>query len=97
MTQDDINKLAAAISANMAICQKEILTIDEAVIYTGLQKSYLYKLTSRRAIPHYKPTGRTCFFRRAELEEWMTANPVATMAELDGKALAHCMIHKNRF
>lgn len=94
MTQDELDKLAAAISGNIAICHKEILTLDEAAQYTGMKKSYLYKLTASKAIPHYKPNGKNCFFRRTELEEWLTANPVATVADLNGRAQAYCMRNK---
>ena len=94
MTQEELDKLAAVISGNIAICHKEILTLDEAAQYTGMKKSYLYKLTASKAIPHYKPNGKNCFSRRTELEEWLTANPVATVADLNGRAQAYCMRNK---
>lgn len=94
MTQEEISQLAAAISDNIAICHKEVLTLDEAAQYTGMKKSYLYKLTASKAIPHYKPNGKNCFFRRTELENWLTTNPVATVADLNGQARAYCMINK---
>lgn len=94
MTQEEIDKLAAAIRDNIAICHKEVLTLDEATQYTGMKKSYLYKLTAAKAIPHYKPNGKNCFFRRTELEDWLTTNPVATVADLNGQARAYCMTNK---
>lgn len=94
MTQEEISQLAAAISDNIAICHKEVLTLDEAAQYTGMKKSYLYKLTASKAIPHYKPNGKNCFFRRTELEDWLMTNPVATVADLNGQARAYCMINK---
>lgn len=94
MTQEEIGKLAAAIRDNIAICHKEVLTLDEAAQYTGMKKSYLYKLTAAKAIPHYKPNGKNCFFRRTELEDWLTTNPVATVADLNGQARAYCMTNK---
>lgn len=94
MKQEEINQLAAAIRDSIAICYKEVLTLDEAARYTGLTKSYLYKLTSTRAIPHSKPAGKNCFFRRTDLENWLTENRVATSAELEGKAQAYCMKNK---
>ena len=36
---------------------KEVLTTAEASAYLGLSESYLYKLTSSKRIPHYKPNG----------------------------------------
>lgn len=98
MTQEEISKLAEAINSRLALCQKEVLTLDEAAQYTGMKKSYLYKLTASKAIPHYKPNGKNCFFSRKALEEWLMSNPVATAADLNAEAQAYCMrkkgIHK---
>ena len=91
---DELDKLALAIGRNVLFVQKEVLTLEEAAQYTGLKKSYLYKLTSTKAIPHYKPNGKNCFFKRTELEDWLTTNPVATTAELNGQAQAYCMTNK---
>ena len=57
----------------------------------GISKSYLYKLTMRREIPHYKPTGKVCYFNRREIEEWLQSNRVATNTELDQRAQAHIL------
>ena len=94
MTQEEISQLAAAISDTIAICHKEVLTLEEVAKYTGLKKSYLYKLTAAKAIPHYKPNGKNCFFKRTELEDWLTTNPVATSADLTATAQAYCMTKK---
>lgn len=94
MTQEEISQLAAAISDNIAICHKEVLTLDEAAQYTGMKKSYLYKLTASRAIPHFKPNGKNCFFRRTDLEDWLTTNRVATETDLNSAVQAYCMKNK---
>ena len=60
----------------------------------GVSKSYLYKLTMRRQIPHYKPTGKMCYFNRAELELWLQGNRVATETETSRQAQAYCMKKK---
>ena len=36
-----------------------------------------------RLIPHFKPNGKSCFFRREEIENWLTSRRVATNDELD--------------
>ena len=46
---------------------KSVLTIDEAAEYMGLKKSYLYKLTSERRIPHFKPNGKKIYFESITL------------------------------
>ncbi len=47
------------------------LTFKDACAYLGYAPSYLYKLTYRKVIPHYKPTGKMIFFSKAELDEWV--------------------------
>ena len=56
----------------MDITTKNVLNFEEAVEYTGMKASYLYKLTSTGKIPHYKPYGKMIFFRREELEDFLT-------------------------
>jgi excisionase family DNA binding protein len=47
------------------------LTFREACAYLGYAPSYLYKLTYRNVIPHYKPTGKMIFFSKNEIDEWI--------------------------
>ena len=56
---------------------KELLTIEETAQYLGISKSYLYKLTSRGAIPHYKPFGKMVYFNRKELVKWLQRKRIA--------------------
>lgn len=70
---------------------KLMLNLDEAAAFIGLSKSYLYKLTSARKIPHSKPLGKLVYFNRVELEEWMQQNKVATMSEIDRRAQNYCI------
>lgn len=52
----------------LLIGQKNVLTLDEACHYTGISRTYMYKLTCGCRIPHYKPNGKNIFFDRGELE-----------------------------
>ena len=60
---------------------KEVLTTAEASAYLGLSESYIYKLTSMKQIPHYKPNGKLVYFNRKELCEWAMRNQVQTAGE----------------
>ncbi|MDR3287079.1 MAG: helix-turn-helix domain-containing protein, partial [Prevotellaceae bacterium] len=40
---------------------KNVLTFDEVATLTGLSKSHLYKLTCKKVIPHYKPSGKIVY------------------------------------
>ena len=47
-----------------------ILTIDEAVAFTGYSKSAIHSATSKDTIPHFK-RGNKLFFFKDELAEWL--------------------------
>jgi excisionase family DNA binding protein len=65
--------------------EKTVLTLDEAVAYTGFSKSYMYKLTSERKIPHSKPNGKSIFFSKSQLDAWLMSRPVDTEAASEWK------------
>ena len=87
---EELKGLADLITANIINCTKEVLTTDEAARYLGVSKSYLYKLTMKQQIPHYKPMGKICYFNRKELEAWLQTNRVSTADEINDKAAAYC-------
>lgn len=64
------------------VLQKDILTLDEAAVYLGISKSYLYKLSSSRKITHYKPGNKMIYFEKTELKRWMMTNRVSTVSEI---------------
>lgn len=88
---EELKQVADLITANTIFCTKEVLTSDEAAKYMGVSKSYLYKLTMRQQIPHYKPMGKMCYFNRLELEQWLQSNRVSTSTEIGQQAQAYCM------
>lgn len=63
--------------------QKEILTIEEASEFLGLSTSRLYKMTSNKEIPHYKPGGKKIYLNRQELEEWIINSRVDSINDID--------------
>lgn len=69
---------------------KNVLLMDDVALLTGLSKSHLYKLTCKNEIPHYKSNGgKTNYFDRKEVEDWMKANKVLTQTEAEQKATAY--------
>jgi excisionase family DNA binding protein len=61
--------------------EKKVLTLTEACDYLGLKKSYVYKLTSAGILPHSKPNGKTIYFDRGKLEDWMLSNPSSSLSD----------------
>lgn len=91
MSKEELTQIANLVTDNTLFCTKEVLTSDEAAKYMGVSKSYLYKLTMRKQIPHYKPMGKMCYFDRLELQEWLKNNRVTTESEINQQAQAYCM------
>lgn len=95
--QDAILKRLEAIEQKITeqnILQKAVLTFAEALVYLGLSESHLYKLTSKRKIPHTKPDGKLIYFDRAELDKWRLRNPVRTMESIESSAANYNVLKK---
>jgi len=80
----------------VALSQKNVLTFDEAARYIGVSKSDLYKRTSNREIPHFKPRGKMVYFDRVELENYLKQNPVQTAAEIEAKASTNITLNNRK-
>ncbi|WP_034919649.1 helix-turn-helix domain-containing protein [Gillisia sp. CAL575] len=55
----------------LLLANKEVLTLEEACQYTGISRSYMYKLTSSEKIPYCKPRGKLIYFEREKLNSWL--------------------------
>ena len=66
--------------------EKTILNFSELAAYTGLSKSYLYKLSSAGKLPAYKPFGKMLFFEKAGIDIWLLQNPIINNDELEKRA-----------
>ena len=78
----------------LALLNKSVLNFEEVSVYTGLSKSTLYKLTSGKIIPHYKPSGKLLYFDRKELDSWLLQNRVPTTEEIHQQAVEYCYNEK---
>ena len=63
----------------------EVFNLTQATEYVSLSKSAIYKKTSKRNIPHLKK-GKKLYFKRSELDEWLTENKISTHAEIEKEA-----------
>ncbi len=74
-----------AIMKYQAISSKEVLNVEEASIFTGYKKSYLYKLSSEGSdLPVYsKCKGAKLFFKKSELEQWVTGYKKTKVSDVE--------------
>jgi len=74
--------------------RKDVLTFEEACEYMGVSRSFLYKLTSRRQIPHSKPNGKMIYFEKKKINIWLLQNRRKSKTEIEKEALEYTF--KNR-
>ena len=94
MRNDNVNMLVEAIMEQLKCSIKPSLNNEEAARYLGISEKTLAQLRHERIIPYYKPNGKTCYYLRAELDEWMKSGRQATAQELSEKARIHCNLKR---
>ncbi len=78
----------------LLIGSKKVLSFEEACDYTGISRSYMYKLTSSGDIPHSKPNGKIIFFDKERLDQWLLQNRRKSAAEIKKEALNYTLKNK---
>jgi len=81
---------------NLLLSQKSVMSFDEMAIYSGLSKSYLYKLTCTGGVPCYKPNGKNIYFDRKEVDQWLLRNRKATTDEIESQASTYIVKNLSR-
>jgi excisionase family DNA binding protein len=72
----------------------EIMSLNQLCEYCDFTKSFVYKKTSTREIPHYKK-GKKLFFKKEEIDHWIFENKVKTIGDLQREATKY-FIRKKR-
>lgn len=80
---------------NQEVLLKQVLNLNEAAKYLDISKSHLYKLTSRKEIPFYCPQGKRLYFKKDELDQWLTRNRSASLTELETRAANYLLNSKS--
>ncbi|MBK7888407.1 MAG: helix-turn-helix domain-containing protein [Bacteroidetes bacterium] len=62
---------------------KPVLNFEETCKYLQFSRSHLYKLTSRKEIPHFCPSGKKLYFNREELDHWLQRFRQKATEEID--------------
>jgi excisionase family DNA binding protein len=70
---------------------KIVLSFDEGCKYCNISRSKMYKHTSNKNIPYYKPEGKLIFFKKDELDEWLLRNRQSTNEELEREAAKYSL------
>ncbi|RXG21256.1 helix-turn-helix transcriptional regulator [Leeuwenhoekiella marinoflava] len=76
---------------SLLLATKKVLTLEEACDYTGISRSYLYKLTSTGGIPHSKPGGKLIYFDIDLLNKWLLENQRKSHSQIEQEALSYTL------
>ncbi len=94
---EKINRIEKLLSGGKAAETplKTMLTINESAEYLGVCLSSMYKLTHRRELPIYKPSGGKVYIKCDDLVTYMTKNRLMSQNEIEKEAINYVV--KNPF
>lgn len=75
----------ARIEGLLIMSSKAVLNVKEAAAFLGVSTSHLYHMLSDRSMPHYRK-GRNVFFKKDDLEQWITSDRIASRDEIEREA-----------
>lgn len=81
---------------NLNHSEKEstLLTTKEFSEYSGLSLSHIYKLTHGRRIPFFRPMGKTIYFKKTDVDNFLLQNRQSTKSEIENEANAYLLNKK---
>ncbi|PKL08317.1 MAG: hypothetical protein CVV51_09570 [Spirochaetae bacterium HGW-Spirochaetae-7] len=65
---------------------QDFLTTQEAAAYLGRSKAGMYQLANRGRVPYTRPAGGKCYFRRADLDAFLSSGYHPSSAETAAQA-----------
>jgi predicted DNA-binding transcriptional regulator AlpA len=87
MENEKILKKLDRLEKLLSLSTKEILTAEEAELYSGYTLSYIYKLTHARKIPYSKPNNGAVFFKKSDIDNYRLKNYNKSVDQLENEAL----------
>ena len=93
MIDQEIKEQLDRIEQYTMIAAKSMLNIKEAAFILGMTVEGVRMNVRNHILPCYKPNINRLYFKKSELEEWMTQNRMKSMEELKSEAEAYCFTH----
>lgn len=79
-----LNRILKEISDLKSGQTKDFLSVDETADFLGIPKSSVYQHSHKRTIPYFK-TGKKLYFKRADLERYITQNHYRSREQLENE------------
>ena len=84
MKNEIIYKKLIEIEKMLQLNTDTVMDLESAAAYLKMKKSFIYSLTSKFEIPHFK-VGKRLYFSKNNLREWLEAKRVKTLKELENE------------
>lgn len=75
--------------------QKEVLSAEECAELLGVSVGYVYRQTSEKRLPFYKPNGKKIYFKRDELLDWLLSHRISPDVELTEHVAKHVRLARH--
>lgn len=72
-----------------------VLNVEDTATMLGITPDRVRHLAAKREIPFYKRNGKL-WFKKSEVEEWLTSHRVASDDEITVNAVTQCAINRKR-
>lgn len=79
----------------LILSSKEALNASECALMLGITEGRVRHLACEKAIPYYKQ-GKSLYFRKSEIEDWMLKHRVLTKEETEAEAATYCALNKKK-
>lgn len=87
MEQKEIlSMILAKIDEIGSVNRSEYMKFKDACSYLGVTKTQLYRLMYERQITYSKPSGKITYFKKSDLDDYLTRNTVPSLASVSGMA-----------
>lgn len=84
MDEQTILEKLDEIKSSTLLGLKEVFNTEEACLFLGVSKVYVYKLMREKKIPYFKSKGgKLTYFKKKDLEEWMLDTPIRSRKQIN--------------
>lgn len=73
-TLGDIGTALGEIRRSIIVMMKDVWTCEELALVMNVSESRVRHMAAEKVIPSYRPTGGKLYFKRSEIEAWMTSH-----------------------
>ncbi len=84
MDEQTILEKLEEIKSSTLLGAKEVFNTEEACLFLGVSKIYLYGMMRGKKIPYFKSKGgKLTYFKKKDLEEWMLGTPIRSIKQIN--------------